>query len=140
MVRVLGIMVVVLEVLIIVAAGVGDVRKIVIVSGVLDAVLEDGGLMYQSERCEMLGITNTLSAKVNTDRILKTVDEPCDDESFVDAMLGGMGVGNQTLLSWTNILDELGNRGSLSSCSDEVVVRVKLGEGILTVTGMNPGP
>jgi len=139
-VNVLGIVVVVLEILVIVVVGVRDVRELVIVRSVIDAILEDGSLMYRREGCKSLGVRSTLSPKVNTGGILKTVDEPSDDESLVYALLGSMGIGDQPLLSWTNIRDELGNRGSLSSCSDEVVVRMKLGKGVLTGAVTNPGP
>ena len=134
--------VIVLKFLIIVAVGVGDVslRAGVVVRSVVDAVLEDGGLMYRRERSESLGITQMLPAKVNTDRVLKGVDEPSDEEGLVDAMQGSLGIGDQALLGRAHIRDELGNRGSLSRCSDEVVVRTKLGERVLTGTVTNPGP
>lgn len=58
----------------------------VIVSSVVDAVFKDGGLMYQRERRKSGGVTSTLSPKFNAEVMLKTVDEPSDDESLVDAM------------------------------------------------------
>ena len=134
--------VIVLETLMIVTGRVDDVslRDGVVVRCVVDAVLEDGGLMYRRERSESLGITQTLPTKVNTNRVLKGVDEPSDDEGLVDAMLGSLGIGDQTLLSRTHFCDELSNRGGLSTGSDEVVIRVKLGDRVLTGAGTNPGP